>query len=206
MVRNTYIYPPGPSMRIVADIIEYTAQHMPKFNSISISGYHMQEAGATLVQSSRSRLRTGSNTCAPPGQGARHRRVRAQPLVLLLHRHELLHGGGQAPRRALLWAELVQPFEPKKADSLSLRTHCQTSGVSLTEKDPYNNVVRTAYEAMAAVWAARSRCTPTRSTRRSRSRPWPRPASRATRSSSSSTRPASPRWSTRWPAATTWRP
>ena len=102
MVRNTYIYPPGPSMRIVADIIEHTAQHMPKFNSISISGYHMQEAGATLVQELAFTLADGLEYVrAALGQGTRHRRLRAAPVLLLLHRHELLHGGGQAPRRAL---------------------------------------------------------------------------------------------------------
>ncbi|WP_422001579.1 methylmalonyl-CoA mutase [Reyranella sp.] len=152
MVRNTYIYPPGPSMRIVADIIEHTAQHMPKFNSISISGYHMQEAGATLVQELAFTLADGL-------EYVRAARAKGLDIDAFAPRLSFFFCIGMnffmeaAKLRAarFLWAELVQPFEPKKADSLSLRTHCQTSGVSLTEKDPYNNIIRTAYEAMAAV-------------------------------------------------------
>ena len=152
MVRNTYIYPPGPSMRIVADIIEHTAQHMPKFNSISISGYHMQEAGATLVQELAFTLADGL-------EYVRAARAKGLDIDAFAPRLSFFFCIGMnffmevAKLRAarFLWAELVKPFEPKKADSLSLRTHCQTSGVSLTEKDPYNNVIRTAYEAMAAV-------------------------------------------------------
>ena len=152
MVRNTYIYPPGPSMRIVADIIEHTAQHMPKFNSISISGYHMQEAGATLVQELAFTLADGL-------EYVRAAKAKGLDIDAFAPRLSFFFCIGMnffmevAKLRAarFLWAELVQPFEPKKADSLSLRTHCQTSGVSLTEKDPYNNIVRTAYEAMAAV-------------------------------------------------------
>ncbi len=101
MVRNTYIYPPGPSLRIVTDIIEYTTRRMPRFNSISISGYHMQEAGATAVQELGFTLADGIEYVARhDGARPRHRRVRAAPLVLLRHRHEPLHGGGEAPRRA----------------------------------------------------------------------------------------------------------
>jgi methylmalonyl-CoA mutase len=152
MVRNTYIYPPGPSMRIVADIIEHTAQHMPKFNSISISGYHMQEAGATLVQELAFTLADGL-------EYVRAARAKGLDIDAFAPRLSFFFCIGMnffmeaAKLRAAryLWAELVKPFEPKKADSLSLRTHCQTSGVSLTEKDPYNNIIRTAYEAMAAV-------------------------------------------------------
>ncbi len=152
MVRNTYIYPPGPSMRIVADIIEHTAQHMPKFNSISISGYHMQEAGATLVQELAFTLADGL-------EYVRAARAKGLDIDAFAPRLSFFFCIGMnffmevAKLRAarFLWAELIKPFDPKKADSLSLRTHCQTSGVSLTEKDPYNNVVRTAYEAMAAV-------------------------------------------------------
>src|SRR3954469_14702922 len=152
MVRNTYIYPPGPSMRIVADIIEHTAQHMPKFNSISISGYHMQEAGATLVQELAFTLADGL-------EYVRAAKAKGLDIDAFAPRLSFFFCIGMnffmevAKLRAarFLWAELIQPFEPKKADSLSLRTHCQTSGVSLTEKDPYNNIVRTAYEAMAAV-------------------------------------------------------
>ena len=100
MVRNTYIYPPEPSMRIVADIIEYTAKHMPKFNSISISGYHMQEAGATAVQELGFTLADGMEYVRhAQGSRARRRRLRRPPLVLLRDRHELLHGGREAARR-----------------------------------------------------------------------------------------------------------
>ena len=152
MVRNTYIYPPGPSMRIVADIIEYTAKFMPKFNSISISGYHMQEAGATLVQELAFTLADGL-------EYVRAARAKGLDIDAFAPRLSFFFCIGMnffmeaAKLRAarFLWAELVKPFEPKKADSLSLRTHCQTSGVSLTEKDPFNNIIRTAYEAMAAV-------------------------------------------------------
>jgi len=152
MVRNTYIYPPGPSMRIVADIIEHTAHHMPKFNSISISGYHMQEAGATLVQELAFTLADGL-------EYVRAARAKGLDIDAFAPRLSFFFCIGMnffmevAKLRAarFLWAELIKPFEPKKADSLSLRTHCQTSGVSLTEQDPYNNVIRTAYEAMAAV-------------------------------------------------------
>src|SRR5262245_120281 len=152
MVRNTYIYPPGPSMRIVADIIEHTAHHMPKFNSISISGYHMQEAGATLVQELAFTLADGL-------EYVRAAKAKGLDIDAFAPRLSFFFCIGMnffmevAKLRAarFLWAELIKPFEPKKADSLSLRTHCQTSGVSLTEKDPYNNIIRTAYEAMAAV-------------------------------------------------------
>ncbi|MBS0519458.1 MAG: methylmalonyl-CoA mutase [Proteobacteria bacterium] len=152
MVRNTYIYPPGPSMRIVADIIEHTAKYMPKFNSISISGYHMQEAGATLVQELAFTLADGL-------EYVRAAKAKGLDIDAFAPRLSFFFCIGMnffmevAKLRAarFLWAELVKPFNPKKADSLSLRTHCQTSGVSLTEKDPYNNIIRTAYEAMAAV-------------------------------------------------------
>src|SRR5437899_487644 len=152
MVRNTYIYPPGPSMRIVADIIEHTAKHMPKFNSISISGYHMQEAGATLVQELAFTLADGL-------EYVRAAKAKGLDIDAFAPRLSFFFCIGMnffmevAKLRAarFLWAELVKPFEPKKSDSLSLRTHCQTSGVSLTEQDPYNNGIRTAYEAMAAV-------------------------------------------------------
>jgi methylmalonyl-CoA mutase len=152
MVRNTYIYPPGPSMRIVADIIEHTAKHMPKFNSISISGYHMQEAGATLVQELAFTLADGL-------EYVRAAKAKGLDIDAFAPRLSFFFCIGMnffmevAKLRAarFLWAELIKPFEPKKGDSLSLRTHCQTSGVSLTEKDPYNNVIRTAYEALAAV-------------------------------------------------------
>jgi methylmalonyl-CoA mutase len=151
MVRNTYIYPPTPSMRIVADIIEHTAKRMPKFNSISISGYHMQEAGATCVQELAFTLADGL-------EYVRAALSKGLDVDAFAPRLSFFFAIGMnffmeiAKLRAarLLWAELMQGFNPKKADSLALRTHCQTSGVSLTEQDPYNNVVRTAIEAMAA--------------------------------------------------------
>jgi len=152
MVRNTYIYPPEPSMRIVADIIGYTAKHMPKFNSISISGYHMEEAGATSVQELAFTLADGI-------EYVRAALSTGIDIDAFAPRLSFFFGIGMnffmeiAKLRAarLLWAELMRPFGAKKPASLSLRTHCQTSGVSLTEQDPYNNIVRTTIEALAAV-------------------------------------------------------
>src|SRR5437667_480062 len=152
MVRNTYIYPPEPSMRIVADIIEYTAKHMPRFNSISISGYHMQEAGATAVQEL-------AFTIADGVEYVRTATARDLDIDAFAGRLSFFFAIGMnffmevAKLRAarLLWARLIRQFGPTKPGSMMLRTHCQTSGVSLTEHDPYNNIVRTAYEAMAAV-------------------------------------------------------
>jgi methylmalonyl-CoA mutase len=152
MVRNTYIYPPEPSMRIVADIIEYTAQHMPRFNSISISGYHMQEAGATATQEL-------AFTIADGLEYVRYARDRGLDIDRFAGRLSFFFAIGMnffmevAKLRAarLLWHRVISQFEPKDPRSAMLRTHCQTSGVSLTEQDPYNNVVRTAVEAMAAV-------------------------------------------------------
>jgi methylmalonyl-CoA mutase len=154
MVRNTYIYPPEPSMRIVADIIEYTAKHMPKFNSISISGYHMQEAGATTVQEL-------AFTIADGLEYVRAARSKGLDVDAFAGRLSFFWCIGmnfyleiakmRAARR--IWAErMQQEFAPKRAESLMLRTHCQTSGASLTEQDPMNNVVRTTIEAMAAVF------------------------------------------------------
>ena len=152
MVRNTYIYPPGPSMRIVADIIEHTAQRMPKFNSISISGYHMQEAGATLVQELAFTLADGLEYVrAAKAKGLDIDEFAPRLSFFFCIGMNFFMETAKLRAARYLWAKLMKPFEPKKVDSLSLRTHCQTSGVSLTEKDPYNNVVRTAYEAMAAV-------------------------------------------------------
>src|SRR5712675_3080690 len=152
MVRNTYIYPPGPSMRIVADIIEYTARHMPKFNSISISGYHMEEAGATSVQELAFTLADGL-------EYVRAALSRGLAIDEFAPRLSFFFGIGMnffmeiAKLRAarLLWAQLMQQFAPQNPASLALRTHCQTSGVSLTEQDPHNNIIRTTIEALAAV-------------------------------------------------------
>jgi len=152
MVRNTYIYPPGPSMRIVADIIAFSAAEMPKFNSVSISGYHMLEAGATAVQELAFTLADGL-------EYVRAALSRGLAIDAFAPRLSFFFGIGMnffmeiAKLRAarLLWAELIQPFGPKDPASLALRTHCQTSGVSLTEHSPYNNIVRTTIEALAAV-------------------------------------------------------
>jgi methylmalonyl-CoA mutase len=152
MVRNTYVYPPAPSMRIVADIIAYTARAMPKFNSVSISGYHMHEAGATAVQELAFTLADGM---------AYVRAAQARGLAVddFAPRLSFFFGIGMnffmeiAKLRAarLLWAGIMQDFGARNSESLMLRTHCQTSGVSLTEQDPSNNIVRTTLEALAAV-------------------------------------------------------
>ena len=152
MVRNTYIYPPEPSMRIVSDIIEYTSEHMPRFNSISISGYHIQEAGATTdlelaytladgVEYVRAALAAGLEVDA------------FAPRLSFFFNIGMDFFMEVAKLRAarLLWAELMAEFSPQNSKSSMLRTHCQTSGVSLTEQDPYNNIVRTTVEAMAGV-------------------------------------------------------
>ncbi len=152
MVRNTYIYPPAPSMRIIADIIDYTSNEMPKFNSISISGYHMQEAGATAVQEL-------AFTIADGKEYVRAALAKGLDVDLFAGRLSFFFAIGMnffmevAKLRAarVLWHRVMSEFEPKKPGSLMLRTHCQTSGVSLTEQDPYNNVVRTTIEALAAV-------------------------------------------------------
>lgn len=151
MVRNTYIYPPEFSMRIIGDIFAYTAKHMPKFNSISISGYHMQEAGATndiemayTLADGLEYLRTGVKAGIPVDSFA--------PRLSFFWAIGMNHFMEIAKMRAarMIWAKLVNQFNPKNPKSLSLRTHCQTSGWSLTEQDPFNNVARTCIEAMGA--------------------------------------------------------
>ena len=152
MVRNTYIYPPEPSMRIVADIIEYTSNEMPKFNSISISGYHMQEAGASLVQELAYTLADGK-------EYAKKAIEKGLDIDAFAGRLSFFFAIGMnffmeaAKLRAarLLWHRIMTDLGAKNPRSKMLRTHCQTSGVSLQEQDPYNNVIRTAYEAMSAV-------------------------------------------------------
>ncbi len=151
MVRNTYVYPPAPSMRIVADIIAYTARYMPKFNSLSISGYHMHEAGATAVQELAFTLADGM-------EYVRAALARGLSVDDFAPRLSFFFGIGMnffmeaAKLRAAraLWAGIMKDFGAKNSESLMLRTHCQTSGVSLTEQDPYNNIVRTTLEALAA--------------------------------------------------------
>ncbi len=151
MVRNTYIYPPEISMRIISDIFKYTAQHMPKFNSISISGYHMQEAGATAdiemaytLADGLDYIRTGLNAGLKIDEFA--------PRLSFFWGIGMDHFTEIAKLRAarLLWTKIVKQFNPSNPKSMALRTHCQTSGWSLTEQDPFNNVARTAIEAMAA--------------------------------------------------------
>jgi methylmalonyl-CoA mutase len=153
MVRNTYIYPPEPSMRIVADIIEYTARHMPRFNSISISGYHMQEAGATQALELAFTLADGK-------EYVKTALARGLDVDTFAGQLSFFFGIGMnfylevAKLRAarLLWWRIMKGFGAKNPKSLMLRTHCQTSGWSLTEQDPFNNVVRTTIEALAAVF------------------------------------------------------
>src|SRR4029078_748077 len=151
MVRNTYIYPPTPSMRIIGDIFEFTSQKMPKFNSISISGYHMQEAGATAdielaytLADGLEYIRTGVKSGLDIDAFA--------PRLSFFWAIGMNHFMEIAKMRAarMLWAKLIKQFNPKNEKSLALRTHCQTSGWSLTEQDPFNNVARTCVEAMAA--------------------------------------------------------
>ena len=153
MVRNTYIYPPEPSMRIIGDIIEYTATHMPKFNSISISGYHMQEAGANQVLELAFTLADGKEyvkTALAKGLDIDGFAGRLSFFFAIGMNFYLEVAKLRAAR--LLWWRIMKAFNPQNPKSLMLRTHCQTSGWSLTEQDPYNNVVRTTVEAMAAVF------------------------------------------------------
>jgi methylmalonyl-CoA mutase len=152
MVRNTYIYPPEPSMRIVADIIAYTAEKMPKFNSISISGYHMHEAGATAVQELGFTLADGvAYVKAATAKGLDIDDFAPRLSFFFAIGMNFFMEIAKLRAARFMWAKIMKDLGAKKAESLMLRTHCQTSGVSLTEQDPYNNVVRTAYEAMAAV-------------------------------------------------------
>ena len=153
MVRNTYIYPPEPSMKIIGDIIEYTAQHMPKFNSISISGYHMQEAGANQALELGLTLADGKEyvkTATAKGMDVDDFAGRLSFFWAIGMNFYLEIAKMRAAR--LLWTRIMKGFDAKKPKSLMLRTHCQTSGWSLTEQDPYNNVVRTTIEGMAAVF------------------------------------------------------
>src|SRR5258705_1385837 len=151
MVRNTYIYPPAPSLRIISDIFAFTAAHMPKFNSISISGYHMQEAGATQDLELAYTLADGVEYVRA-GLKAGLAIDQFAPRVSFFWAIGMNFFMEAAKMRAarLLWAKLMKPFDPKDARSLSLRTHCQTSGWSLAAQDVFNNVARTAIEAMAA--------------------------------------------------------
>jgi methylmalonyl-CoA mutase len=152
MVRNTYIYPPEPSMRIVADIIAYTAEKMPKFNSISISGYHMHEAGATAVQELAFTLADGiAYVKAAQAKGLDIDEFAPRLSFFFAIGMNFFMEIAKLRAARQMWARIMKDLGAKKPESLMLRTHCQTSGVSLTEQDPFNNIVRTAYEAMAAV-------------------------------------------------------
>ena len=153
MVRNTYIYPPTPSMKIISDIFEFTSEKMPKFNSISISGYHMQEAGATCdielaytLADGLEYIRTGIKA----GMDIDHFAPRLSFFWAIGMNHFMEIAKMRAAR--MLWAKLVKQFDPKNQKSLALRTHCQTSGWSLTAQDPFNNVARTCIEAAAAAF------------------------------------------------------
>ena len=152
MVRNTYIYPPAPSMRIVADIIGYTARYMPRFNSISISGYHMQEAGATAVQELAFTLADGVEYVrAALSSGLQVDQFAPRLSFFFAIGMNFFMEVAKLRAARTLWAELMQEhFQPDDQRSLMLRTHCQTSGVSLTSQDPYNNIIRTTIEALAA--------------------------------------------------------
>ncbi|WP_299615272.1 methylmalonyl-CoA mutase [uncultured Tateyamaria sp.] len=152
MVRNTYIYPPEPSMRIIADIIDFTSNEMPKFNSISISGYHMQEAGANLVQELAFTLADGREYVrAAIARGMDVDKFAGRLSFFFAIGMNFFMEAAKLRAARLLWHRIMSEFEPKNPKSSMLRTHCQTSGVSLQEQDPYNNVVRTAFEAMSAV-------------------------------------------------------
>ncbi len=152
MVRNTYIYPPGPSMRIVADIIEYTARHMPKFNSISISGYHMEEAGATSVQELAFTLADGLEYVrAALSRGLKIDEFAPRLSFFFAIGMNFFMEIAKLRAARVLWARLMRQFSPADPASLALRMHCQTSGVSLTAQDPHNNIIRTAIEALAGV-------------------------------------------------------
>ena len=152
MVRNTYIYPPDPSMRIVADIIEYTSKEMPKFNSISISGYHMQEAGADNVLELAYTLADGIEYVrAALSKGLDIDDFAPRLSFFFAIGTDFFMEIAKLRAARTLWYKIMTDFGAKNEKSLTLRTHCQTSGVSLTEKDPYNNIVRTSYEALSAV-------------------------------------------------------
>ncbi|MBK8439811.1 MAG: methylmalonyl-CoA mutase [Rhodobacter sp.] len=152
MVRNTYVYPPEPSMRIIADIIEYTSAEMPKFNSISISGYHMQEAGANLVQELAYTLADGREYVrAAIARGMNVDEFAGRLSFFFAIGMNFFMEAAKLRAARMLWHRIMGEFSPQKTSSMMLRTHCQTSGVSLQEADPYNNVIRTAYEAMSAV-------------------------------------------------------
>jgi methylmalonyl-CoA mutase len=203
MVRNTFIYPPAPSMRIISDIFAYTAEHMPRFNSISISGYHMQEAGATQEIELAYTLADGFEYVKTGVEAGLDVDAFA-PRLSFFWANGMAHLKEIAKMRAgrVLWADRMKGAFSANAKGQMLRTHTQTSGWSLTAQDPWNNVARTAIEALSATMGGTNPCTPTRSTRPSPSRPTCPPASRATRSCFSNPRPATRPPSTPGRAAT----
>lgn len=154
MVRNTYIYPPEPSIKIIQDIFSYTSKNMPKFNSISISGYHMQEAGADSKLELAFTLADGIEYIrAAERAGLTVDEVAPRVSFFFAIGMNFYMEIAKLRAARMLWAQLVQEkFKPKSQKSLMLRTHCQTSGWSLTEQDPYNNIIRTTVEGMAAVF------------------------------------------------------
>jgi methylmalonyl-CoA mutase len=183
MVRNTYIYPPEPSMRIISDIIGYTSENMPKFNSISISGYHMQEAGANLVQELAYTIADGREyvrAAIAAGMDVDHFAGRLSFFFAIGMNFFMEIAKLRAART--LWHRVMTEFGAKSERSKMLRTHCQTSGVSLQEQDPYNNVVRTAFEAMSAVLGGTQSLHTNSFDEAIACRPSSRPGSRATRS------------------------
>ncbi len=161
MVRNTYIYPPTPSMKIIGDIIEYTSQKMPKFNSISISGYHIQEAGANNALELAFTLADGIEYVRSAVEKGLDVDAFAPRLSFFFAMGMNFFMEASKLRAArFLWAKLMKQFDPKNPKSSMLRTHCQTSGWSLTEQDPYNNVIRTTIEQWLQFWAGPNHCTP----------------------------------------------
>lgn len=181
MVRNTYIYPPEPSMRIIADIIQYTSDQMPRFNSISISGYHMQEAGANLVQELAYTLADGREYVrAALKAGMDVDQFAGRLSFFFAIGMNFFMEAAKLRAARLLWTRIMQEFNPKKSGSLMLRTHCQTSGVSLQEQDPITTSSAPHTRRWPRHWAARNRCIPTRWTKPSRCPPNSAPGLRAT--------------------------
>ena len=207
MVRNTYIYPPTPSMKIIADIFEFTSKNMKKFNSISISGYHMQEAGATAdielaytLADGLEYIRTGINAGIDIDAFA--------PRLSFFWGVGMNHFMEIAKMRAarMLWAKIVKQFNPKNPKSMALRTHSQTSGWSLTEQDPYNNVTRTCVEALAAALGhTQIVCTPMHSTKPLPCQPISRPALPVTPRFTFRKKPISARWLIPGQVPTMWK-
>ncbi len=204
MVRNTYIYPPEPSMRIIADIIAYTATEMPKFNSISISGYHMQEAGATLVQELAFTLADGREYVrAALQKGLNVDDFAGRLSFFFAIGMNFFMEIAKLRAARLLWSRIMKEFDPKKPGSLMLRTHCQTSGVSLQEQDPITTLSAPRSRLCRQRLAEHSRFIPTLSTKPLLCQRNSLPASPVTPSLFSRTKRVSPRWWIHWPVPIT---